>query len=112
MPHPRAWSGGLPPPARPGQVPTIQPRGMQHLLAPARSGCCPSGDNGQKGKEGGCSALGDCCQLTPGRAAPLPDRSPSPALPPSASPEPRRDPRTTIWWLAPVRLSPLALALP
>jgi len=26
MPHPRARSGGLPPPARPGQVPTIQPR--------------------------------------------------------------------------------------
>lgn len=26
MPHPRARSGGLPPPACPGQVPTIQPR--------------------------------------------------------------------------------------
>lgn len=48
----------------------------------------------------------------PWEGKPLPARSPSSGLPASASPEPQWDPGTTIWWLAPVGLSPPALALP
>lgn len=82
------FRAGAATPSAPGPVPSIQP-GTQHLPVPARSGCCHLGDDGQKGKEEGCSALGVCCQPTSGSTAPPAARSPSPGLPLSASPGPQ-----------------------
>lgn len=106
MPHPCVQS-----PTVPGPVPTIQP-GAQHLPVPARSGChiwvtMARRERREDAQHWGCAASLPLGAQPPHQPGPLPQGCPClPALGPSEKLG------TMVWWLAPVRLSPLALALP
>lgn len=88
MPHRHAQSGVCHT-STPRQGPHHPAQGTQHFPAPARSSCCHSG--GQKGEEGGCSALG----------SPHTSQVPFLGAALSASPKPHQDPGTTLFLAGP-----------
>lgn len=105
MPHPCVQS-----PTAPGPVPTIQP-GAQHLPLPAWRGChiwvmMAKRERRENAQHWGCAASPPLGAQPPHQPGPLPQGCLClPALCPTEKLG------TMVWWLAPVRLSPLALAL-